>query len=189
MDLFNCVDDEDYNKLSKYTWTNHNTSYAKGSSLPIFNILLHQYIMPEISDGFVIDHINRAPWDNRRKNLRIVSISENICNCGMPLNPPFPTKKEKEAARTQRAKLREISKRKSNINLGNNNNGVAVRNKTTGLTYINAKVASRALHIDHSGIGKCCKGKNKFCGGYEWEYVEERPYVKYKKPLKTYIKW
>ena len=34
-----------------------------------------------------------------------------------------------------------------------------------------ATLASKKLHIDLSSIIKCCKGKVKTAGGYDWEYA------------------
>ncbi len=33
--------------------------------------------------------------------------------------------------------------------------------------------ASESVKIDRSGIGKCCQGRQKTCGGYHWKYVNE----------------
>lgn len=37
--------------------------------------------------------------------------------------------------------------------------------------YAYATLAAKELHLDLSGIIKCCKGKNKTCGGYKWAYA------------------
>lgn len=38
--------------------------------------------------------------------------------------------------------------------------------------FDSAKSASLELGIDSSSIGKCCKGKQKSCGGFIWKYKE-----------------
>lgn len=43
------------------------------------NIYLSRFIMNE-PDGLVVDHINRHPLDNRRANLRAVSVAQNNLN-------------------------------------------------------------------------------------------------------------
>ena len=35
--------------------------------------------------------------------------------------------------------------------------------------------AALYIHRDNSSISKCCKGKQKTCGGYMWRYKEEQP--------------
>jgi DNA-binding transcriptional regulator YiaG/predicted nucleic acid-binding Zn ribbon protein len=43
-------------------------------------VWMHHLVLPKAPPPFVNDHINRCPWDNRRKNLRHVTPSENIRN-------------------------------------------------------------------------------------------------------------
>lgn len=37
--------------------------------------------------------------------------------------------------------------------------------------YISAREAHRLAGFSFEGIGRCCKGKNKTCGGYVWKYA------------------
>lgn len=41
-------------------------------------------------------------------------------------------------------------------------------------TFSSIKLAAETLHLDASTICKCCKGKQKTCGGFHWRYKEER---------------
>ena len=76
------VDDEDFEELSKYKW-----QYAGGyavraisrafGKLPLTRI--HVQIIGKI-DGLEIDHINGDKLDNRRENLRHVTVSQNQYN-------------------------------------------------------------------------------------------------------------
>jgi hypothetical protein len=85
---FAIVDEEDYNELNQYKWhavNSHNTgtwyanrSYGTGKRGKNKHILMHQEIMGFPNKG--IDHINRNGLDNRKSNLRICSISENLFN-------------------------------------------------------------------------------------------------------------
>jgi hypothetical protein len=43
----------------------------------------------------------------------------------------------------------------------------------TGQIFSSSRDAARELSIDSSGIRKVCRGTNKTCGGYHWEYVNE----------------
>lgn len=40
-------------------------------------------------------------------------------------------------------------------------------------TFDGARIAARELGLDQSGVTKCCKGKQKTCGGYHWRYADE----------------
>lgn len=96
------IDDTDYKLVSQYRWhykksgkTNgkngyachaiHNKEYYKiTNKVRTKNIFIHNLIM-QPPKGFQVDHINRNGLDNRRKNLRIGTVSQNYAN--------FPKKK------------------------------------------------------------------------------------------------
>jgi hypothetical protein len=77
------VDDSDYEELSKHFWYLHQTNstayaaryeYGGGKRKLIY---MHRKILPTIMH---VDHINRNTLDNRRCNLRKVTVSENNLN-------------------------------------------------------------------------------------------------------------
>ena len=77
------VDDEDYENISKYSWSYHGAGYAargyhKDGKLIILK--MHQQIIGNVPDGYEIDHINGNKLDNRRCNLRTISHQENVFN-------------------------------------------------------------------------------------------------------------
>ena len=88
------VDDEDYDRVSKIKWytmgkephiyaaSGHRTSkkrVAQGVKETNTFITLHRFIIEE-KNGEIVDHINRNTLDNRKKNLRLCSQSENLKN-------------------------------------------------------------------------------------------------------------
>ena len=80
------VDDEDYEYLRQFKWharTNKSGIYyaERKESTPgkQKNILMHRYIMGTPA-GMSTDHINHNGLDNRKKNLRVCTKTENGYN-------------------------------------------------------------------------------------------------------------
>lgn len=76
------VDEVDYELVSAFSWScfpSRNTFYGACTQIPIRGMLAHRFIMkPPV--GLVVDHINRNGLDNRRSNLRVVTVTENNWN-------------------------------------------------------------------------------------------------------------
>lgn len=75
------VDDEDFESLLKYSWQAKIGS-RKGSQPYAYNWKvgrMHRFIMNCPKD-MQIDHINHNPLDNRKSNLRICTITQNLYN-------------------------------------------------------------------------------------------------------------
>jgi len=91
---FAIVDDEDFERVSKFKWQarghygkkhkNHNYYYAaktiilpnKRTSLPMHRFILNL----SDTDKIMVDHINRNPLDNRKCNLRLCTNAQNLRN-------------------------------------------------------------------------------------------------------------
>lgn len=70
------VDDEDYWLMQKYMWNITTGGYVYCARLRNY---LHR-VINQTPKGFHTDHINRDKLDNRRRNLRAVTASDNILN-------------------------------------------------------------------------------------------------------------
>lgn len=70
------VDDEDFEWLNKWKWYCNVGCAVRGSSP---KILMHREIL-NCPDNMEVDHINMNRLDNRKKNLRIVTRSQNLMN-------------------------------------------------------------------------------------------------------------
>lgn len=81
------IDDTDYKRVSRMRWhmvprkyaTYAMGSYKDGQTGKWKRIFLHRFIL-KARPGLVVDHINHNGLDNRRKNIRACSSSENIIN-------------------------------------------------------------------------------------------------------------
>lgn len=84
---FALVDDDDYDRLSKYKWCalKHHTGKYYAARTDVANnrktIRMHRFIMGICDDtDKVADHINNDPLDNRKVNLRVCTKKENAKN-------------------------------------------------------------------------------------------------------------
>lgn len=80
--LFTLVDEIDYIRFSAFKWTASFGSrgtkwYAIRRGKRGERIALHREIM-NCPDGMVVDHLNGNSLDNRRRNLQVVTQSENM---------------------------------------------------------------------------------------------------------------
>ena len=77
------VDDTDYDWLTQWTWRasskRHGHRYATRTDENNCTVSMHRVIM-QPSDDMQVDHINQNGLDNRRKNLRIATHSQNLAN-------------------------------------------------------------------------------------------------------------
>jgi hypothetical protein len=81
------IDNEDFKRVSKYTWT---ASPHRNKKEYIYRMIkingkwtsqsLSRYIMDVTDPKLVVDYINRNPLDNRKENLRICTHRQNVQN-------------------------------------------------------------------------------------------------------------
>lgn len=71
---------EDYDKIKGYAWMSHKTkdgyTYVASTSAHIY---MHRLIM-NCPEDFIVDHKDHDTFNNRKKNLRISTVSENNVN-------------------------------------------------------------------------------------------------------------
>ena len=82
------VEPRDFEKLNKHKWYAKrcmNRFYAHRKNEAGINVGMHREIMKPWR-GYCVDHINGDGLDNRRANLRIVTIAENNYNKRKSLN-------------------------------------------------------------------------------------------------------
>jgi hypothetical protein len=82
------IDDEDYERVTHYSWRFDNHGYPKTQITQKINtdkkriiIRLHRFILNLTNkDKILIDHINGNILDNRKSNLRSVTYQQNSMN-------------------------------------------------------------------------------------------------------------
>lgn len=70
------IDKDDYDIIKNYKFNIDSNGYVVNWKVG----KLHRYIMGEIPQGMVIDHINGNKLDNRKCNLRFATIQQNMWN-------------------------------------------------------------------------------------------------------------
>lgn len=92
------VDDDDYEVLSKYKWMLNHYGYAyrqknhRKTGGKCESFMMHHEVIGKAPKGMKVDHINRDTLDNRRSNLRVVTISENRINTKVKKNSKIGVK-------------------------------------------------------------------------------------------------
>lgn len=76
---YTLIDKRDLGRMKASKWSLMGRGYIKGR-IDKKNVYLHRFIMNETDPLIVIDHINRDPLDNTRKNLRRATRKENAFN-------------------------------------------------------------------------------------------------------------
>ena len=79
------IDDEDLEKVRNHTWCFDSSNGYPVSRIKGKRVRLHRFLLGIKSKKFV-DHINRNKLDNRRSNLRICNVFENVRNRGLNRN-------------------------------------------------------------------------------------------------------
>jgi len=77
------IDTADYERVIAYRWYLNPYGYAfSPRAIEGASIFLQGFVLGRIAegDGLHVDHINRDRLDNRKANLRVVSVSDNILN-------------------------------------------------------------------------------------------------------------
>jgi len=80
------VSAEDFDWLSQWKWCVRMKAWPYPIRSAVmadgrrFRISMHRAIMTP-PDGFLVDHINGDPLDNRRENLRVCTQQQNMWNC------------------------------------------------------------------------------------------------------------
>ena len=84
-DTYALIDDDDYDEVSKYKWYTKKTTNVKYATrwFIVDNKIkieyMHRFIL-KVKNGFDVDHINHNGLDNRKKNLRVCTRSQNNMN-------------------------------------------------------------------------------------------------------------
>lgn len=76
-----------WERLKEFSWSSHGGGYASTSNKDgkLKYKEFHRNVI-EIREGMIADHINRNRYDNRRCNLREVTVQANAVNRSLPSN-------------------------------------------------------------------------------------------------------
>lgn len=122
--------------------------------------LIAEHFLPNPDNKPCIDHINTDRTDNRVENLRWVTAKENSNNTNT------------------KNKVMSYSNYKSKPIIQFTKDGEFIRKWDCSMDI------QRELGIEHSNISRCCKGKQKTCGGFIWRYYYKGIWMKNHMPMK-----
>lgn len=83
------IDDEDFNRVSKYKWFIHLNGYsyyAIRKQKDGRTITMHRFLMGVTGRHNFVDHIDGNSLNNQRDNLRICTHAQNMANSGVQKN-------------------------------------------------------------------------------------------------------
>lgn len=88
---FVIFDDDDYKLVMQFKWSLSRKGYAQAAvpakiakQYPVKGIQMQRLLLwDKIRKGLIVDHINGNKLDNRKKNLRIVTMSQSNMNRGL----------------------------------------------------------------------------------------------------------
>ncbi len=205
--VYTLLDAEDYAKVCHWKWQQAKSGYARRNvqiTLPDGSkkwkiMLLHRVILGvewESEEGTCVDHINGNRLDNRKCNLRIVSLSKNASNRHIALSSSGEIGVTEQEGRYM-ARLR---REHESIYLGCYGSAEEARDAITlfessgiktkeirkqrkvkqysvdgrllALFMDNAE-AGRKTGICSENISRCANGKRKTAGGFIWRYSDE----------------
>jgi hypothetical protein len=112
------VDDEDFERLNQHKWCalkSSNTYYAVRTSHKIGcknEIIYMHSVIIGTPKGSVTDHINGNGLDNRRVNLRVVTIRENKQNLHIKKSSKYPGVCWNKDSKKWQANIRICGKKK-----------------------------------------------------------------------------
>ena len=117
------VDDDDFEKLNKFSWHYHNGYAVRNTRLPDNKRATERMhrVIANTPDDLMTDHINGDTLDNRKRNLRNVTNSQNLMNSEKKKNAKSEfkgvtfSKSKKDAIGSWNARL---NVNKSTVNIG-----------------------------------------------------------------------
>lgn len=77
---YSLVDDEDFERLSKFRWYKNTRGYVQ-RSINKGTIKMHRFVINTPIDMYT-DHIDGDKLNNQKSNLRVCTSSQNQCNVG-----------------------------------------------------------------------------------------------------------
>ena len=78
-DRFAIIDAEDFERITKRHWHIMKNGYISGRQNEN-SILMHRFILDASTSKLQVDHVNGVRHDNRKKNLRLCTQSQNNAN-------------------------------------------------------------------------------------------------------------
>ena len=159
-------------KIAKQRFIEHPEYIKKGKDNPMYGKKLSQETRQKMSNSRLNNQNAKGHrWKLSQKTKEKISESmKGKQNClGRVLSDE--TKRKISESNHRRIMTEETREKQRKSHLGKFSK--KVRCIETNIIYSSIGEAANAINKDVSGIGKCCNGKQKTCGGYHWEFVNQ----------------
>ena len=80
------VDDDDFELVSRWKWRPGGRGGCRAVTGKSPNLIHMSHVILGVPSEILIDHANRDPMDNRRENLRVCTVTQNLHNRDLQAN-------------------------------------------------------------------------------------------------------
>lgn len=162
---------EKMSRSAKQKFINHPEYIKRGKDNPMYGVKMSQETRDKMSRSRMGNqNAKGSTWKMSQETKDKISKSmRGKQNClGRKLSQE--TRNKIAEANRRRVITDEMKEKQRLSHLGLSSK--KVRCVETQVVYDSIGDAALFINKDRSGIGKCCVGKQKTCGGYHWEFVE-----------------
>lgn len=129
----------------------------------------NKFLTQQIKNGYSLVHLYK------NKEHKAYLVHRLVAEAYIPNSNNLPEINHKDEVKTHNwINNLEWCDRKYNCNYGTRNDWSKKQIKCieTGKVFCSMEEAAQSIHRHRQGISDCCRGIQKTCGGFHWEYID-----------------